>query len=115
MIRMEGLVVFSNQFFQLMISLDYTTEFVDYRLEDPKYSPKESIIKATSYTAVIRVTLRLIVWLIDEDTGTKEIKSVKEQEVYMGEIPLMTDKGTFIINGTERVVVSQLHRSPGCF
>jgi len=92
-----------------------TTEFVDYRLEDPKYSPKESIIKATSYTAVIRVTLRLIVWLIDEDTGTKEIKSVKEQEVYMGEIPLMTDKGTFIINGTERVVVSQLHRSPGVF
>ncbi len=92
-----------------------TTEFVDYRLEEPKYSPKESIIKATSYTAVIRVTLRLIVWLIDEDTGTKEIKSVKEQEVYMGEIPLMTDKGTFIINGTERVVVSQLHRSPGVF
>ncbi|MBT4989843.1 MAG: DNA-directed RNA polymerase subunit beta [Rickettsiales bacterium] len=92
-----------------------TTEFVNYRLEEPKYSPKESIIKATSYTAVIRVTLRLIVWLIDEDTGTKEIKSVKEQEVYMGEIPLMTDKGTFIINGTERVVVSQLHRSPGVF
>ncbi|MBL6785718.1 MAG: DNA-directed RNA polymerase subunit beta [Rickettsiales bacterium] len=92
-----------------------TTEFVDYRLEDPKYSPQESIIKATSYTAVIRVTLRLIVWLIDEDTGTKEIKSVKEQEVYMGEIPLMTDRGTFIINGTERVVVSQLHRSPGVF
>ncbi|MBT4922646.1 MAG: DNA-directed RNA polymerase subunit beta [Rickettsiales bacterium] len=92
-----------------------TTEFVSYRLEKPKYSPKESIIKATSYTAIIRVTLRLIVWLIDEDTGTKEIKSVKEQEVYMGEIPLMTDKGTFIINGTERVVVSQLHRSPGVF
>ena len=63
----------------------------------------------------LRVTLRLIVWIVDADTGAREIKDIKEQDVYMGDIPLMTDNGTFIINGTERVIVSQMHRSPGVF
>ena len=92
-----------------------TVEFIGHRLEKAKYSQAECIKRGVTYSAPIKVTLRLIVWLIDDETGAKEIKSVKEQEVHFGEIPLMTKKGTFIINGTERVVVSQLHRSPGAF
>ncbi len=92
-----------------------TIEFVSYRLEKPKYSQLESIKRGVTYAATIKVTFRLIVWLIDDETGSKEVKSIKEQEVFFGEIPLMTEKGTFITNGTERVVVSQLHRSPGAF
>ena len=90
-------------------------EFVNYRLDKPKYSQQESIKRGATFAAPIKVTLRLIVWVIDEDTGSKEVKSIKEQEVYFGDIPLMTEKGTFIVNGTERVIVSQLHRSPGVF
>ena len=66
-------------------------------------------------TSPLKVTLRLIVFDIDEDTGAKSIKDIKEQDVYMGDMPLMTDNGTFIVNGTERVIVSQMHRSPGVF
>ena len=68
-----------------------------------------------TYAAPLKVILRLIVWDLDEDTGAKSIRDIKEQPVYMGDMPLMTDNGTFIINGTERVIVSQMHRSPGVF
>ena len=76
---------------------------------------EECVQRGLSFSAPLKVTLRLIVMDIDEDTGSKEIRGIKEQEVYMGDIPLMTQHGTFIINGTERVVVSQMHRSPGAF
>ncbi|MBA8667256.1 DNA-directed RNA polymerase subunit beta [Holosporaceae bacterium 'Namur'] len=92
-----------------------TIEYVKYELDRPKYDVEECIQRGVNYAAPLRVTLRLIVWDIDEEAGIKEIKGIKEQDVYMGEIPLMTDRGTFIINGAERVVVSQMHRSPGVF
>ena len=90
-------------------------EFVSYRLGEPKYDVDECILKGATYAAPIKVTLRLVLYDIDEETGRRDIKAMKEQEVYFGEIPLMTANGTFIINGTERVIVSQLHRSPGVF
>lgn len=90
-------------------------EFVKYVLEEPKYDVEECMKRDMTYAAPIRATLRLVVYDVDESTGTKSIHDVKEQDVYMGDIPLMTDKGTFIFNGTERVVVSQMHRSPGVF
>lgn len=90
-------------------------EFVKYVLEEPKYDEEECLKRDMTYAAPIRATLRLVVWDIDEATGAKSIHDIKEQDVYMGDIPLMTDKGTFIFNGTERVVVSQMHRSPGVF
>ncbi len=90
-------------------------DFVGYVLDKPKYDEEECLRRDMTYAAPIKATLRLVVWDIDEATGSKSIHDVKEQEVYMGDIPLMTDKGTFIFNGTERVVVSQMHRSPGVF
>lgn len=90
-------------------------EFLKYELEDPKYNSKESIPKGVSCSSPLRVTLRLIVWDNDEKSSNREIKSIKEQDVYFGEMPLMTERGTFVINGAERVVVSQMHRSPGVF
>jgi DNA-directed RNA polymerase subunit beta len=90
-------------------------EFVNYELEDPKYDVDECIQRGMTYAAPLKVVLRLIVWDLDEDTGAKSIRDIKEQPVYMGDMPLMTDNGTFIINGTERVIVSQMHRSPGVF
>lgn len=90
-------------------------EFVKYDFDSPKYDVGECRQRGLSYVAPLKVTLRLSVWDVDETTGAKEIKGIKEQQVYMGEIPLMTTNGTFIINGTERVVVSQMHRSPGVF
>lgn len=90
-------------------------EFVKYELEEPKYDVDECIKRDMTYAAPVKATLRLVVWDIDEATGGKSIHDIKEQDVYMGDIPLMTDKGTFIFNGTERVVVSQMHRSPGVF
>ncbi len=90
-------------------------EFVSYHLEKPKYDVDECHQRGMTYSAPIKVVVRLVVWDKDEETGALSIRDVKEQEVYFGEIPLMTDNGTFIINGTERVVVSQLHRSPGAF
>jgi len=90
-------------------------EFVKYVLEEPKYDVEECMKRDMTYAAPIRATLRLVVYDVDETTGTRSIHDVKEQDVYMGDIPLMTDKGTFIFNGTERVVVSQMHRSPGVF
>ena len=90
-------------------------EFVHYELEDPKYDVEECIQRGLTYAAPLKVILRLIVWDVDEDTGSRSIRDIKEQPVYMGDMPLMTDNGTFIINGTERVIVSQMHRSPGVF
>jgi DNA-directed RNA polymerase subunit beta len=90
-------------------------EFVDYELEEPKYDVEECIQRGMTYAAPLKVVLRLIVWDLDEDTGAKSIRDIKEQPVYMGDMPLMTDNGTFVVNGTERVIVSQMHRSPGVF
>jgi DNA-directed RNA polymerase subunit beta len=90
-------------------------EFDSYTLETPKYDVDECRSRGMSFAAPLKVTVRLEVWDVDEQTQTRSIKDVKEQEVYLGEIPLMTERGSFIINGTERVVVSQLHRSPGVF
>jgi len=88
-------------------------EYVDYRLGDPVFDVKECVSRGITYAAPLRVKVRLIIY--DRESASKAVKDVKEQEVYMGEIPLMTENGTFVINGTERVVVSQLHRSPGVF
>ncbi|MGA0371950.1 MAG: DNA-directed RNA polymerase subunit beta, partial [Paracoccaceae bacterium] len=90
-------------------------EFVGYELEKPKYDVEECQQRDMTYSAPLKVTLRLIVFDIDEDTGAKSVKDIKEQDVFMGDMPLMTPNGTFVVNGTERVVVSQMHRSPGVF
>ena len=90
-------------------------EFVRYELDEPKYDVDECIQRGMTYSAPLRVTLRLVVWDIDEDTGARSIRDIKEQDVYMGDMPLMTETGTFVVNGTERVIVSQMHRSPGVF
>jgi DNA-directed RNA polymerase subunit beta len=88
-------------------------EFVGYTLEEPKYDVQECLQRGMTYAAPFKVTIRLVAW--DDTEGSQAIRDVKEQEVYFGEIPIMTDNGTFIVNGTERVIVSQLHRSPGIF
>lgn len=88
-------------------------EFVKYEFEEPKFDINECHIRGLTYAAPMKVTLRLIVFEIDETTGVKSIRDIKEQEVFMGDIPFMTPSGTFIVNGTERVIVSQVHRSPG--
>ena len=90
-------------------------EFVHYEFEEPKYDVEECQQRGITYAAPLKVTLRLIVWDVDEDTGMRSVRDIKEQEVYMGDMPLMTGHGTFVINGTERVIVSQMHRSPGVF
>jgi DNA-directed RNA polymerase subunit beta len=90
-------------------------EFVKYSFDEPKYTVEECVAKGMTFSAPLRVVVRLVVWDTDEDAALQSIRDVKEQEVYFGEIPLMTENGTFVINGTERVVVSQLHRSPGAF
>jgi len=87
-------------------------EYVDYRLGEPAFDVKECLVRGATYAAPLRVKIRLVIY---EKDNAKAIKDVKEQEVYMGELPLMTETGTFVINGTERVIVSQLHRSPGVF
>ncbi len=92
-----------------------SVEFVSYSFEEPKYTVDECRQRGMSFAAPLKVVIRLVVWDLDKETNVKSIRDVKEQEVYFGEIPLMTDDGTFIINGTERVVVSQLHRSSGVF
>ncbi|MCP5398495.1 MAG: DNA-directed RNA polymerase subunit beta [Sphingobium sp.] len=88
-------------------------DFVHYELEDPKYDVEECRQRGITYAAPMRVTLRLIVFEVDPDTETRSVLDIKEQDVYMGDMPLMTENGTFFINGTERVIVSQMHRSPG--
>ncbi len=90
-------------------------EFVKYELEKPKYDVDECQSRDMTYAAPLKVTLRLIVFDVDEDTGARSVKDIKEQDVFMGDMPLMTHNGTFVVNGTERVIVSQMHRSPGVF
>src|SRR6266404_5206861 len=90
-------------------------EFVKYEFEEPKYDVEECQQRGITYAAPLKVTLQLVVWDIDEEAGSRSIRDIKEQDVYMGDMPLMTDNGTFIVNGTERVIVSQIHRSPGVF
>ncbi|MCX7338690.1 MAG: DNA-directed RNA polymerase subunit beta [Alphaproteobacteria bacterium] len=90
-------------------------EFFKYDFDTPKYDEDESRQRGMTYSAPLKVTFRLVVWDVDADTGSRTIRDIKEQDVYMGDIPLMTDRGTFVINGIERVIVSQMHRSPGVF
>jgi DNA-directed RNA polymerase subunit beta len=88
-------------------------DFVHYELEEPKYDVEECRQRGITYAAQMKVTLRLIVFEVDPDTEARSVLDIKEQDVYMGDMPLMTHNGTFFINGTERVIVSQMHRSPG--
>ena len=90
-------------------------EFVAYTFDRPKYDIEQCLAKGMTYEAPMKITVRLVVYDVDKDTGARSIRDIKEQEIYFGTLPLMTDNGTFIINGTERVIVSQLHRSPGVF
>jgi DNA-directed RNA polymerase subunit beta len=114
--RSEGLQAVFKSVFPIS---DFTgqamLEFVRYEFEPPKYDVEECQQRGMTYAAPLKVTLRLIVFEIDQDTGAKSVKDIKEQDVYMGDIPLMTSNGTFVVNGTERVIVSQMHRSPGVF
>jgi DNA-directed RNA polymerase subunit beta len=90
-------------------------EFVRYAFEQPKYDVDECQQRGMTFAAPLKVTLRLIVFDVNEETGARSVKDIKEQDVYMGDMPFMTSNGTFVINGTERVIVSQMHRSPGVF
>ena len=90
-------------------------EFVSYEFEAPKYDVDECQQRGMTFAAPLKVTLRLVVFDVDEETGARSIRGIKEQEVYMGDLPFMTSNGTFVVNGTERVIVSQMHRSPGVF
>ena len=92
-----------------------TLEYISFQLEKPKFDAEECRKRDLTYSSSLKPTLRLVIYDIDPDTNTKQILSAKEQEVYMGNIPLMTPSGTFVINGVERVVVNQMHRSPGVF
>jgi DNA-directed RNA polymerase subunit beta len=112
----EGLqAVFKSVFPISDFSNTSMLEFVKYEFEAPKYDVDECRQRGMTYAAPLKVTLRLIVFDIDQETGAKSVKDIKEQDVYMGDIPLMTMNGTFVVNGTERVIVSQMHRSPGVF
>jgi len=111
-----GLQAVFNSVFPIRDSHDTTSlEFVKYEISDPKNSEEECLFRGLTFAAPMKVRIRLVVWDVDPDTKIRDIRAVKEQDVYFGEIPLMTERGTFIINGTERVVVSQLHRSPGVY
>jgi DNA-directed RNA polymerase subunit beta len=113
---MEGLQeVFSSVFPIKDFSGRAEIDFVKYELEEPKYDVEECQQRSMTYAAPLRVTLRLSTFDIDEDSGLRTIRDIKEQDVYMVDMPLMTDNGTFVVNGTERVIVSQMHRSPGVF
>ena len=112
----EGLqAVFKSVFPIRDFSNTSLLEFVDYEFEPPKYDVDECRQRGMTFAAPLKVTLRLIVFDVDEETGATSVKDIKEQDVYMGDMPLMTNNGTFIVNGTERVIVSQMHRSPGVF
>ena len=113
-IRDVGLhAAFKSVFPIISYSGNAALEYVDYRLGKPAFDVKECKLRGVTYAVPLRVKVRLIIY--DKESSNKAIKDIKEQEVYMGEIPLMTENGTFVINGTERVIVSQLHRSPGVF
>ncbi len=107
--------VFKSAFPIKDFSGNASLEFVKYTLQEPKYTVEECLQKGMTFAAPVKIRVGLTMWDRDEDTGAQTVRDIKEQEVYFGEIPLMTDTGSFIINGTERVIVSQLHRSPGVF
>jgi DNA-directed RNA polymerase subunit beta len=112
----EGLqAVFKSVFPITDFSGQAMLEFVRFEFEAPKYDVEECQQRGMTYAAPLKVTLRLIVFEVDQDTGAKSVKDIKEQDVYMGDMPLMTSNGTFVVDGTERVIVSQMHRSPGVF
>jgi len=112
----EGLqAVFKSVFPITDFSERAQLEFVHYEFEDPKYDVEECQQRGMTFAAPLKVTLRLIVFDVNEETGARSVKDIKEQDVYMGDMPFMTSNGTFVINGTERVIVSQMHRSPGVF
>src|SRR5450432_3744172 len=112
----EGLeTVFKSVFPISDFSESSLLEYVDYHFEEPKYDVEECQQRSMTYAAPLKVTLRLIVFDVDPETGAKSVKDIKEQDVYMGDMPFMTSNGTFVVNGTERVIVSQMHRSPGVF
>lgn len=111
-----GLQSAFNSVFPVFSNSGYAAlEFVQYRLGDPVFDVKECIMRGSNYAVPLYVKIRLVIYNKESSSAKKEVKDIKEEEVYMGEIPLMTSNGTFVINGTERVVVSQLHRSPGVF
>ncbi|MDX1949892.1 MAG: DNA-directed RNA polymerase subunit beta [Rickettsiales bacterium] len=107
--------VFKSVFPVEDIAQTATVEFVKYDFGKPKYSVEECNARGLTFGCPLKATFRLIVWEVDEDAGTREVVGIKEQEVYLCDIPLMTNNGTFIVNGVERVIVSQMHRSPGVF
>src|SRR5665213_315514 len=112
----EGLETVFRQVFPIKdFSESSLLEYVDYHFEDPKYDVEECQQRSMTYAAPLKVTLRLIVFDVDVETGARSVKDIKEQDVYMGDVPFMTENGTFVVNGTERVIVSQMHRSPGVF
>ncbi len=114
--RMQGLHEVLTSVFPIKDFADKAEiDYVNYELEEPKYDEEECRQRGMTFAAPLRVTLRLSVFDVDEDTGLRSIRDIKEQDVYMVDMPLMTDEGTFIVNGTERVIVSQMHRSPGVF
>ena len=111
-----GLVGIFNSFFPIKDpSGKAQLEFCGYSFDNPKYTEIECRQRGGTYSSAIRGKFRLVIWDVDQDTGARTVKDIKEQDVYLGEFPLMTDRGTFIFNGIERVVVSQMHRSPGVF
>ena len=105
--------VFRTLFPITSVSGNAALEYVSYEFGKSTYTVQECLIQGLSYSAPLHITVRLVIY--DRDTNFEEVKDVKEGEVFMGEVPLMTDNGSFVINGTERVVVNQLHRSPGVF
>ena len=116
----ENLIKGFNRVFKSIFPIEdinekATLEYVSYRLEKPKFDTEECIQRGLTYSSALKCTLRLVVYEIDQENNTKEILSAKEQEVYMGEVPMMANSGTFITNGVQRVVVNQMHRSPGVF
>jgi DNA-directed RNA polymerase subunit beta len=111
----EGLQAVFKSVFPIKDFAETRARIRAYEFEEPKYDVEECQQRDMTYAAPLKVTLRLIVFDVDEDTGAKSVKDIKEQDVYMGDMPLMTTNGTFIVNGTERVIVSQMHRSPGVF
>ncbi|HBR69808.1 MAG TPA: DNA-directed RNA polymerase subunit beta, partial [Rhodospirillaceae bacterium] len=114
--KMQGLQeVYSSVFPIKDFSDRAEIDFVKYELEAPKYDVEECQQRGMTFAAPLRVTLRLSVFDVDEDSGLRSIRDIKEQDVYMVDMPLMTGNGTFVVNGTERVIVSQMHRSPGVF
>src|SRR5688572_14532400 len=114
--KMQGLHKVLTEVFPIKDFSDKAEiDYVKYELEEPKYDVDECQQRSMTYAAPLRVTMRLSVFDVDEDSGLRSIRDIKEQDVYMVDMPLMTDNGTFVVNGTERVIVSQMHRSPGVF